>query len=159
MANHADTIGENMVVTLSYVLTVDGEIVDTAEETAPIHYIQGHNQIIPALERELEGLAAGDSKHIFVPAGEGYGDYDPNMVADINRDQFPPEFIFSLGGQLQIQDTQGHTFNATIRGIGPENITLDLNHPLAGKDLLFQTTVVHVRPATPFEIENGQVDQ
>ncbi|HEX2998561.1 MAG TPA: FKBP-type peptidyl-prolyl cis-trans isomerase [Anaerolineales bacterium] len=150
-------VTENVVVSLAYVLTVDGEVVDTADNHKPIQYIQGKNQIIPALERELEGMALGESKVIFVSADEGYGDYDPEMIAHVTREQFPPDFVFVLGGQLNIQDTSGRTFNATVRGIGPEKVELDLNHPLAGKDLVFQAMVVDLRHATEDELDNGRI--
>lgn len=152
------TIMDNVVVSLAYVLTVDGEVVDSTDDQKPIQYIQGQNQIIPALERELEGMALGESKIIFVSSDEGYGEYDPDMIAHVTRDQFPQDFVFVLGGQLNIQDTSGRTFNATVRGIGPEKVELDLNHPLAGKDLVFQALVVDLRHATEDELDNGQID-
>lgn len=135
-------VTDNVLVSLEYTLTVDGEVVDTTTGGKPIQFVHGQGQVIPALERELTGMMIGQSKDIFIPADEGYGEYDPTMVADVPREQFPEGFVFVLGGQLRIQDTNGHNFNATIRGIGPDKIELDMNHPLAGKDLLFQTRVV-----------------
>jgi FKBP-type peptidyl-prolyl cis-trans isomerase SlyD len=153
----AYSVTENVVVSLEYVLSVDGEVVDSTSAVEPIRFIQGHSQVIPALERELEGMALGESKEIYISAKEGYGDYNPAMVTDITRDQFPEGFVFVLGGQLRIQDTSGNNFSATIRGIGPDRVQLDLNHPLAGKDLLFQTRVVDLRCATDDEIDSGTV--
>lgn len=152
------TVTDNIVVSLDYILTVDGEVVDTTSGATPIQFVQGHSQLIPALSRELEGMILGETKDIFIPSGDGYGEYDPSMVTEITREQFPHDFIFVLGGQLRIQDTDGNNFNATIRGIGPNKVELDLNHPLAGKDLLFQATVVDLREATDNEIESGEVD-
>lgn len=157
MSDKPYAISDNVVVSLAYVLTVDGEVVDSTGTATPIQYIQGHSQIIPALERELEGLTVGDSKVIFISADEGYGSYDPDMIADVAREQFPSDFVFVLGGQLNIQDTAGRTFNATVRGIGPEKVELDLNHPLAGKDLVFQAQVMDLRHPTDDELENGQI--
>ena len=145
MNQKPSNVTENVLVSLDYTLSVDGEVVDTTIGAGPINYIQGQGQILPALERELDGMTLGESKDIFIPADEGYGEYDPTMIADVPRTQFPSDFVFVLGGQLRIQDASGTNFNATIRGIGPEKIELDLNHPLAGKDLLFQARVVDLQ--------------
>ncbi len=158
MNDKPDVVSEETVVSLQYVLLVDGDVVDATELTAPIRYIHGYHQIIPALEREMAGLSVGETKEVFIPSMEGYGEYDPAMVAEIHRDQFPTGFVFNLGGQLRIQDGSGNSFNAIIRGIGPEKVTLDLNHPLAGKDLLFQATVADLRYATEEELSSGQIE-
>lgn len=157
MNDKPDFVSEETVVSLQYVLLVDGDVVDSTDLAAPIRYIHGYHQIIPALEREMTGLGVGETKEVYIPALDGYGEYDPAMVAEIHRDQFPAGFVFNLGGQLRIQDGSGNTFNAVIRGIGPEKVTLDLNHPLAGKDLLFQATVVDLRYATEDELSSGEV--
>lgn len=157
MNDKPEIVTDETVVSLQYVLMVDGDVVDATELSEPIRYIHGYHQIIPALEREMEGLGIGETKEVFISAMEGYGEYDPNMVAEIHRDQFPEGFVFNLGGQLRIQDGSGNSFNAIIRGIGPEKVTLDLNHPLAGKDLHFQATVVDLRYATEDELSSGEV--
>lgn len=140
-----NNVTDNILVSLDYTLSVDGEVVDTTVGAEPINFVQGQGQILPALERQLTGMTVGETRDIFIAANEGYGDYDPTMVTDVPRGQFPSDFVFVLGGQLRIQDSSGNTFNATIRGIGPEKIELDLNHPLAGKDLLFQARVVDLQ--------------
>jgi FKBP-type peptidyl-prolyl cis-trans isomerase SlyD len=151
-------ISNDVVVSLNYILTVNGEVVDSTLGGSPIRFIHGRSHIIPALEQQLQGMTIGESKDIFIPADEGYGEYDPGMVSNITRDQFPEGFVFVLGGQLRIQDISGTTFNATIMSISADSVQLDLNHPLAGKDLLFNTTVVDLREATEEEIENGLED-
>lgn len=156
MTQKSKFVAANTVVSLSYILKVEDEIIDTTP--TPIHFVFGSGRILPALERALEGMTRGESKEIFIPYMDGYGAYDPRMVSTLNRSQFPPDFVFVLGGRLTIRDRDFMWYDAAITAIGPENIELDLNHPLAGKDLLFNATVVGVRRATGAEIESGDVE-
>lgn len=150
-------IGDDMVVTLDYTLTVDGEIIDSSIGSQPIEFIQGHGQIIPGLERELYGLALGDGKDVIVAAVDGYGDRDPNAIADIPREQFPPQIPLKPGVELQLRGQDGEELEAYIEGVGEETVRLNFNHPLAGKDLHFSIKVVELRSATSEELAHGHV--
>lgn len=150
-------VGDDMVVTLDYTLTVNGEIIDSSIGSQPIEFIQGHGQIIPGLERELYGLALGDGKDVVVAATDGYGDRDPNAVADIPRDQFPPQLPLKPGTELQLRGQDGEELEAYIEDVGDETIRLNFNHPLAGKELHFSIKVVELRSATPEELAHGHV--
>ncbi len=150
-------VGDDMVVTLDYTLTVNGEIIDSSIGSQPIEFIQGRGQIIPGLERELYGLALGDGKDVVVAATDGYGDRDPNAVADIPRDQFPPQLPLKPGTELQLRGQDGEELEAYIEDVGDETIRLNFNHPLAGKELHFSIKVVELRSATPEELAHGHV--
>ena len=150
-------IGDDMVVTLDYTLIVDGEIIDSSIGSQPIEFIQGHGQIIPGLERELYGLALGDGKDVVVTATDGYGDRDPNAVADIPRDQFPSQIPLKPGVELQLRGQDGEELGAYIEEVGEETVRLNFNHPLAGKELHFSIKVVELRSATSEELTHGHV--
>jgi FKBP-type peptidyl-prolyl cis-trans isomerase SlyD len=155
MPNNNLSVADDHVITLEYTMTVDGEIVGSTQESGPIQYLQGHQNIIPALERELNGLTPGQSKAVFVPAKDGYGEYNPNAVAEVERNQFPPNFSIEIGNAIRVRDEAGYIRNARISEINETLIRLDLNHPLAGKDLAFHATVLSIRPGTPEEVAQG----
>ena len=144
-------VEKNVVVTLDYNLEVDGTEIDSG----PIQFIHGHGNIIPGLESEIEGMQLGEEKEVFVKAEQAYGTYDPEMEIEIPLSNFPEDFEIKLGHPMRIQDDKGHIFTAVAMAITGETVKLNLNHPLAGKDLLFKTKVLELRPATEEEIERG----
>jgi FKBP-type peptidyl-prolyl cis-trans isomerase SlyD len=157
MANEPTIVADDMVVSIDYTLTVDGEVIDSTEDSFPLEYIQGHHNIIPGLENELAGMSVGESKEVLVPSKDAYGEIDPNAFTDVSRSQFPEGFELILGRSLRINTTSGHIMTASIAEIGEESVKLDLNHPLAGKELLFNASVVGVRAATEEELASGRV--
>jgi FKBP-type peptidyl-prolyl cis-trans isomerase SlyD len=152
-----EKVEDGVVVSLDYTLTVDGEVVDTSEDTEPIQFIQGQENIIPGLERELYGLSIGDDKEVIVPPQDAYGEVEPEDGMDVPRSEFPPEIPLEVGTGLQLRTQEGETVSAHIVSIGPETIRLDFNHPLAGKELHFAVKVIDLRPATSEELEHGHV--
>ncbi len=155
--NNPKEIRDDVVVSLDYTLKVDGEVVDSSEGMEPIQFIQGKGQIIRGLENELYGLSVGDHKDVKVPPEHGYGAVNPDNFADISRSEFPPEIPLEPGIQLEMTDQDGEVYDARILSVDPENVHLDLNHPLAGKILNFSVEVVDLRLATPEEIAHGHV--
>lgn len=151
--NSVQNINNNIVVTLDYALEVDGNQIDSG----PIQFIQGHGNIIPGLESALEGSELGQEKEILVKAEDAYGQYDPDMEIDLPRTTFPGEFEIKLGRPMRLQDDKGQIFTGTAIGITDEMIKLNLNHPLAGKDLLFKTNIKALRMATEEEIAQGRL--
>jgi len=148
------TVAQDSVVSINYVLTDDeGAVIDTSEGAEPLTYLHGHGQIITGLESELEGRAVGDEASIRVEAGDGYGDHDPEKTVQVPRDRF--EFEVTVGDFVQAQQQDGTTFPFQVVAVEPDQITLDGNHPLAGKALNFQVTVVAVRAASAEELEHG----
>lgn len=157
MSNELTKVADDVVVSIDYTLTVDGEVIDSTKDSYPLDYIQGHRNIIPGLEKALAGLGIGESKEVLVPAAEAYGEVNPNAFTDVSRSQFPDGFELIVGRSLRINTTSGHMMTASIAEIGDEVVKLDLNHPLAGKDLLFNASVVGLRPATDDELATSQV--
>lgn len=151
-----DTIQNGVVVSLTYTLKLqNGEVIDFSEADEPLEYLHGADNIIPGLERELTGLKIGDSKDVHVEAVDGYGEYDPEEVEEVERKLLPRDMELRLGMVLAIRDEEGHLNEAYVRAISPDSVTLDFNHPLAGQALFFSIQVVGIREATPEETEHG----
>jgi FKBP-type peptidyl-prolyl cis-trans isomerase SlyD len=149
-------VADDLVISMDYELTVDGEVVDGSEDE-PIQFLQGHGNIIAGLEEQIYGMAVGESRKVTVPAKDGYGAFDPEQLVEIPRDEFPEEIPLELGVELEMKDEDDDTLYARIAEIEAEIVILDFNHPLAGKDLHFDVTVVDIRAATPEELEHGHV--
>ncbi len=157
MEDEKRVIAEGDVVSLEYTLRVDGEVVDTSEGGEPIEFIQGSGQIIPGLEKELYGMSLGDDKQVVVGAADGYGELDPEAVMTFPKSDFPDNIPMQPGTELQLRDNQGRVYNARIVAIEGDEVRLDFNHPLAGKELTFDVKVVGLRAATDEELTHGHV--
>jgi len=151
------TVQNGQVVSMEYILKVDGVVTDSSEGREPLEYVHGAGNIIPGLEREVTGMAVGDSKDVLVAAADGYGEEDENAFMDVPRDQFPDEIPMKVGTELQVKNQAGQPMFARIDKVGEQSVRLDLNHPLAGKDLRFSVKVVSLRDATTEEREHGHV--
>ncbi len=155
--NQPTQVTDDIVVSIDYTLTVDGEVVDSTEGDEPLQFIQGHQNIIPGLEKELSGMKVGDNKKVVVPPEEAYGEIDPENVIEVPRDEFPSEIPLETGTELEVKNSDGEVLTATIAGVTDNTVKLDFNHPLAGKQLTFDVTVVDLREATEEEINHGHV--
>lgn len=154
MAEQLLKIGPGHVVSIDYRLQDgDGTLIEDTEGEEPLTYLHGHGQLIPGLERQLEGKAVGDQGRYKVPAADAYGDRDPGKVFTEPKERF--DFPVEEGQVLQASLEDGGTVSFVVVSVGEDGITLDGNHPLAGKDLDFQITVRAVRPATAEELSHG----
>jgi len=150
-------IEDGQVVSMDYTLSVDGEVVDTSDGHGPLEFIQGTGNIIPGLERELYALEIGDNKKVAVAPADGYGELDKEAYIDVPRAEFPSNIPLEKGIEIQVRDQDGHPMHARIDSVGDELIRLDFNHPLAGKTLNFDVTIVALREATAEELSHGHV--
>lgn len=151
-------IAKNSVVTINYTLTDEGgEVLDTSEGREPLSYIQGLGNIIPGLESSLDGRAAGDKFAISIQPAEAYGDRDESRVVKVARDRFAGVDDLEVGMQFRAEGGSGGSQIVTVMAIEQDTVTVDANHPLAGKTLNFDVEVVGVREATPDEISHGHV--
>lgn len=155
--NKPNIVADDVVVSIDYSLLVDGEVVDSTEGDEPLQFLQGHQNIIPGLERELAGMKVGDSKQVVVSPTEAYGEVDPENVIDVPRDEFPEEIPLEPGTELEVRNADGEVLSATIASVNGDTIKLDFNHPLAGKELTFNVTIVDLRTATEEELAHGHV--
>lgn len=146
-----------MVVTLDYKLIVDDDELESTEDSDPIQFIQGLGQIIPGLEDELYEMELGESKTIEVMAADAYGEVDPNARQKVKQEEFSEDVPLDVGTFLDLRDSDDNVLSAQIIDKDEETVTLDFNHPLAGKDLVFEITIADLRPATEEELEHGHV--
>jgi FKBP-type peptidyl-prolyl cis-trans isomerase SlyD len=151
----ATQVADDLVVTIDYTLTVDGEVFDSSEEEGPLDYLHGHGNIIFGLEKELTGMQVGESKTVLLEPEEGYGEVDSEAFFDLPREEFPDDVPLEIGIELEITDNDGEMMFAKIVEVDEDNVRLDTNHPLAGKTLQFDVTVNGIREATAEEIEHG----
>ena len=151
-------IAENSVVSIEYELVEAGqsEVIDSNKGQAPLEFITGKNHIIPGLESQLMTLAKGESSDIKVEASDAYGEMNPEAVETLPREQFA-DLELANGLQLYGQGENGETVTVTVKEFDDKTVTIDYNHPLAGKALMFSVTVMDVRAATEDELSSGQV--
>ncbi len=150
-------VAKDVVVSLAYKLTVDGEVLDEAGKDDAIQFLHGHGNIIPGLENELTGLKLGDSKQVSVKPEEGYGLTDNEEIEEISLEDFPEGIVPEVGMELEVKDEDGNDLYGRVLAITDDSVTMDFNHPLAGKTLEFEATVVGLRNATAEELAHGHV--
>ncbi len=150
-------VKDGRIVTMDYTLTVDEMVVDTSEGHEPIQFLQGSGNIVPGLERELYGMAVGESKEVVVPAQDGYGEVDSQAYMDVPREQFPSNIPMQDGTILELRDQSGRPMHARIDQVGEKIVRLNFNHPLAGKELHFSVKIAGLREASAEELEHGHV--
>ena len=150
-------VDDGQVVSMHYTLHVNGQVLDSSEGGEPLQFIQGMGHIIPGLEHELYEMKIGDSKKVVVAAKDGYGEIDTEAFMDVPRDSFPPEVPVEIGTELELRDQSDHPVYARIETITEENVRLNMNHPLAGKELHFDVKIADLRPATEEEVSHGHV--
>jgi len=157
MSDEVLKVQDGHVVSMEYTLQVDGEILDSSSGHEPLEFLQGAGNIIPGLEDELYGMAIGESKQVIVQPEEGYGTLDPEAFVDVPKEQFPPTIPLEVGVELQVTNEDGTPMSARIDTVSDDSVRLDFNHPLAGKELSFDVTIVGLREATDEETEHGHV--
>ncbi len=149
-------IAKNKVVTIDYTLKDDdGNVIDSSDNREALSYFHGGRNIIPGLENALEGKVAGDTWAGTIAPEEGYGERDDTKVQAVSRDVFPSEAEVSVGAQFHASGPNGEPFTVTVMDVQDEQVVVDGNHPLAGKNLNFDVKVVEVRDATDEEISHG----
>lgn len=149
---------ENSVVSLGYTLTEAGqnEVIDSNVGGSPLEFITGKSHIIPGLEKALVDMKIGDKKDVLVAAVEAYGDINPEAVQVVPRDQFEG-IDLKEGMVLYGQGEHGQTVQVIVKSFNDAEVTIDFNHPLAGKDLMFSVEIIGVREATADEAMTGSL--
>ena len=150
-------VDDGQVVSMHYTLHVNGQVLDSSDGGEPLQFIQGMGHIIPGLEHELYDMKIGDSKKVVVAAKDGYGEIDTEAYMDVPRDSFPTDVPLQIGTELELRDQSDHPVYARIETIGDENVRLNMNHPLAGKELHFDVKIADLRAATDEEVSHGHV--
>ncbi len=149
----SEKITDGMVVSLAYVLTVDGQIVSRTDADDPLEYLHGSENIIPGLEAALAGKQVGDKLNVTLAPEDAYGDYDEDEVEEIDRDEMPEPL--EEGMVVEVEDEDGFVYVATVTKLDTDTVTLDFNPPLAGKTLTYDVEVTGLRAAAEDELEHG----
>jgi FKBP-type peptidyl-prolyl cis-trans isomerase SlyD len=151
-------IAANKAVSIDYTLTNDvGEVIDSSAGGAPLVYLHGAGNIIPGLEKALEGKQPQDEVDVTIEPEDAYGEYSAEMVSTLNRSMFEGVDELEVGMQFHASAPDGQMQIVTIRDLDGDDVTVDGNHPLAGQRLNFKVKVVNVRDASEEEIAHGHV--
>jgi FKBP-type peptidyl-prolyl cis-trans isomerase SlyD len=150
-------VENDVVVSMDYTLTVEGKEYDSSKESGVIEFIQGHEHIIPGLEKEVYGMKVGERKKIRILPADGYGEIDPDMIIEIAKSEFPSEMTLLPGLEIEMEDDEGEIVDALVVSVGDEKVKLDFNEPLAGKELEFEVKIVDLRFPSQGELECGHV--
>jgi FKBP-type peptidyl-prolyl cis-trans isomerase SlyD len=157
MADKPEIIVDDLVVSLAYKLTVDGEVLDEAGDEDALEYLQGHRNIISGLESQLAGMKVDERKSVVVPPETGYGEVDKELINEVPLSEFPEEVVPEVGMELELKDKEGNEMYGKVLSVQAESATMDFNHPLAGKELHFEVKIVGLRPGTGEELAHGHV--
>tara|TARA_R110002049_G_scaffold140930_5_gene302316 strand:+ start:46271 stop:46699 length:429 start_codon:yes stop_codon:yes gene_type:complete len=122
----------------------DGTTFDSSQGRDPLEFVVGSGQIIPGLDVALPGMTEGDKKVVKIPSDQAYGPLNPEMRQSVPREGIPADIPLELGTQLQMQTPDGQALPVTVVEVDDATVTLDANHPLAGKDLQFDIELVKI---------------
>jgi peptidylprolyl isomerase len=121
----------------------DGSVFDSSEGRDPLQFTLGSGQVIPGFDNAVTGMNVGDERTVTIPAAEAYGTHRDDLVLVVGRDNLPPDLQVQIGDRLQL-DQGGHAFTVIVTDLTDHEITLDANHPLAGRNLTFALQLVEI---------------
>ena len=151
-------IEANKVVTMNFTLTDEtGNVLDSTKSGGPFSYISGKGMVLPKLEEAVSGMIIGTKKQLKLEAKDGYGEYNDDAVQAVGKENFPEDFVLEAGMEYMASNPDGVQMPFIITNVEDETITIDFNHPLAGKNLNFDLELLDVREATPEELSHGHV--
>ena len=153
-------IEKNKVVSLSYTLTVDGDVMETVNADKPLYFIFGTGYLLPKFEENVAGKTIGDTFDFILSPKEGYGEVDPNAIIELPKDIFMvdgkiEEGLLTVGNVLPMQDSDGNRLQGVIDEIKGDMVVMNFNHPLAGATLNFKGKVEAIRDAETHELLEG----
>ena len=149
-------VSQNSVVAFHYsVSDEEGVQLDSSSGKAPLTYLHGANNIIKGLERALEGKTTGESLQVTIPPEDAYGEHMDALVENVPKDAFGDNQV-EVGMRFEAQTNQG-PISVVVTEVQDDSVTVDGNHPLAGKSLTFDVTIEDIREATEEEVEHGHV--
>ena len=135
--------GDKVTVTHQGVLD-DGMIFDESDDSAPLIFILGENEVLPGVEIAVLGMEVGDRKTVTIPPEHSYGVRQQQLVEEVSIDALPQDLQLDLGGQLEVIAADGAAHQLVVVELGEQKVTLDGNHPLAGKSLILQIELVSI---------------
>lgn len=158
-------ITKDAVVSLTYILSendVQGNMIQEVTKDKPFVVLFGAGTLLPKFENELEGLKTGDSYGFSIDSKEGYGEFNPDAIVELDKDIFKVEGeidteMLQVGNSIPMQNDQGQPLNGMIKEIKEDKVVMDFNHPLAGVNLYFTGEILDVREASEEELSHGHV--
>jgi peptidylprolyl isomerase len=124
----------------------DGTVFDSSVGKEPLEFQLGAGHVIPGFDAGVTGMTVGDKREVEIPADQAYGPYHPELAGELERDRLPADLTPEVGMVLQMMHPSGMPFNVQVTGVSDDKVTLDANHPMAGKDLIFNLELVDVGP-------------
>lgn len=141
------TIGPGTKITLHFALQLDnGDIVDSNFERDPATFTVGDGNLLPGFEKALFGMLEGEHKTLVIKPEDGFGQRNPNNIQEIARSQFSPDLELSEGLMLSFADAQKTELPGVVQRFDDEVVVVDFNHPLAGRDILFEVAILKIEP-------------
>ena len=140
IANDGNTVKVHYTGTLE-----DGTVFDTSVEHEPLEFTLGEGTLIPGFEEAVRGMQVGQSKTVLIPVEEAYGPHSDDLVLVVGRTQLPEGMDPQVGQQLQMQQANGGMTVVVVTDVSETTITVDANHPLAGKDLTFEIELIEIK--------------
>jgi len=139
------TVSSGTRVSIEYTLRLeDKAVIDTNVGSEPLTYVHGSDQIVPGLQKGLEGMRIGESKQVTIKPEEGYGAVNPKDFVEVKKEEVPQDAL-TVGAQLEGRDDSGRPFYARVVEVKNQTVVLDLNHPLAGKTLFFEVKILDIQ--------------
>jgi FKBP-type peptidyl-prolyl cis-trans isomerase SlyD len=154
----SQTIQPNSHVTIDYELRdEEGDMLEASEGEGgePIRYVHGYGMLVPGLEAALVGLRTGDVRDVVVPAESGYGEYDDELLLELDRSELPDPSGVAVGDEFVAESPDGDEIAMSVVEVRDDLVVVDANHPLAGMTLRYHVTVRDIRPATEDEIQEA----
>ena len=147
-------VENSKMVSVNYTLTVDGAVADKSAEGKPLQFICGTGMLLPKFEGAIMGKEPGDKVSFTLEPKDGYGEIEPQAIVELPKTIFMvdgkiAEEILFVGNIIPMANAEGYRMNGVVKAVGEENVTMDFNHPMAGKTLNFDVEVVEVRDVTP----------
>ncbi|MDR2563373.1 MAG: FKBP-type peptidyl-prolyl cis-trans isomerase [Prevotellaceae bacterium] len=150
-------IEQNRIVSLTYNLETDGELMETVHRDQPMKFMFGVGHLLPKFEEQIAGKVAGESFDFVLAAADAYGEYQEEALVDLPREMFEidgefDEETIAVGAQIPMRDADGNRLYGIVDTVDDTTVRMDFNHPMAGFDLHFSGEIVEVREATPEDL-------
>lgn len=146
-------VGPDTRITLHFsVRLLDGTELDSNFDKAPASFVWGDESLLPGFERAIRGLKAGDQRSVLIDAKNGFGEYNDQNVQHFTRDALKKQGELSMGMMISFADAAGSEVPGVVTSFDDEWVTVDFNHPLAGRDLTFEVNIIKVEPYAPEQV-------
>ena len=133
-------INNNQLISMQYELMIDGNLIETNFDADPIEFTFGKGEVVPGLETRIKDMNEGETRSVNVPALEAYGQYKDELIEKFSISEFDG-IDLQIGLVLEGEDENGNLFKATVSEVTKDEVTMDYNHPLSGKDLDFKVII------------------